>query len=214
MCIGRATGRIAVDPDPLLPGGPPDAPHATRPARAPVDGEAREADHRLPRRRPRAPAPARAGPRQPAPRPRPQDGQARLMAALALAPLTREAASGCEDAWRDLVARFDPMLRGIVRGYRLDEADVADVVQTTWIRAYRNLDRLNDPGAIGGWLAVTTRREALRALQRGVREIPAEEPQPADETAETDTPETRTLDRERRGALRAAGGRPPPRPRP
>ena len=67
------------------------------------------------------------------------------MTALALAPLTREAASGCEHAWRDLVTRFDPMLRGIVRGYRLDDADVEDVVQTTWIRAYRNLDRLNEP---------------------------------------------------------------------
>jgi RNA polymerase sigma factor (sigma-70 family) len=131
----------------------------------------------------------------------------------AVAGLAMEAASGCETAWRDLIARFDPMLRGIVRGYRLDEADVADVVQTTWIRAYRNLDRLNDPGAIGGWLAVTARREALRALQRGVREFPAEEPQPADETAETDTPETRTLDRERRAAVRAAVGRLPGRQR-
>src|SRR5919202_5795674 len=206
MCIGRATGRIAVDPDPLLPGGPPDAPHATRPARAPVDGEAREADHRLPRRRPRAPAPARAGPRQPAPRPRPQDGQARLMAALALAPLTREAASGCEDAWRSLVARFDPMLRGIVRGYRLDAADVEDVVQTTWIRAYRNLGRLNEPGAVGAWLAITARREALRTLQRGVREVLAAEPQPPEE-AGGEAPEEIASERERRAALRSAVGR-------
>jgi len=37
--------------------------------------------------------------------------------------------------------RFDPMLRGIVKGYRLDAADAEDVVQTTWIRAYRNLGR-------------------------------------------------------------------------
>src|SRR3954451_19528659 len=140
------------------------------------------------------------------------------MAAHALAPapavagLTREAAAGDARAWRDLAARFDPMLRAIVRGYRLDDADVADVVQTTWIRAYRNLDRLNDPAAIGGWLAITARREALRTLQRGVRELCVEEPQPIDEP-ESGTPETETLERERRAAVHAAVRRLPARQR-
>jgi RNA polymerase sigma factor (sigma-70 family) len=132
------------------------------------------------------------------------------MTALALAPLTRDAAAGCENAWRDLVGRFDPMLRGIVRGYRLDDADVEDVVQTTWIRAHRNLDRLNDPGAVGAWLAITARREALRTLQRGVRELPSAEPQPLDEAGD-DTPEDIVSQRERRSALRAAVRRLPGR---
>src|SRR3954451_15764051 len=134
------------------------------------------------------------------------------MTALALAPLTRDAAAGCEDAWRDLVSRFDPMLRGIVRGYRLDDADVQDVVQTTWIRAYRNLNRLNEPAAVGAWLAITARREALRTLQRGVRELPAAEPQPADEPG-GDTPDDVVSERERRAAIRAAVHRLPERQR-
>jgi RNA polymerase sigma factor (sigma-70 family) len=134
------------------------------------------------------------------------------MAALALAPLTLEAAAGCEDAWRDLVARFDPMLRGIVRGFRLDDADVEDVVQTTWIRAYRNLDRLNEPAAVGGWLAVTARREALRTLQRGVRELPCAEPQRAEESG-GDLPDDVASTRERRTAVRAAVRRLPDRQR-
>ena len=134
------------------------------------------------------------------------------MPALALAPLTQEAAAGCEDAWRDLVSRFDPMLRGIVRGYRLDDADVEDVVQTTWIRAYRNLDRLNEPAAVGAWLAITARREALRTLQRGVRELPSAEPQPLEE-AGGETPEDIASRRERRHALRAAVRRLPGRQR-
>jgi RNA polymerase sigma factor (sigma-70 family) len=130
--------------------------------------------------------------------------------ALAVAGLAEDAAAGDEGAWRDLVARFDPMLRGIVRGYRLDSADVDDVVQTTWIRAYRSLDRLNEPAAIGGWLAITARRESLRMLQRGVREVPVEEPLWAEET-DGSTPETVALERERRTALRAAVGRLPGR---
>src|SRR3954447_8147227 len=140
------------------------------------------------------------------------------MAAYALAPapavagLTREAAAGDERAWRDLVARFDPMLHAIVRGYRLDDADVADVVQTTWIRAYRNLDRLNDPAAIGGWLAVTARREALRTLQRGVRELPSAEPQRAEESGGA-LPDAVASPRERRAAVRPAVRRLPGRQR-
>jgi RNA polymerase sigma factor (sigma-70 family) len=134
------------------------------------------------------------------------------MPALALAPLTRDAASGCEDAWRCLVARFDPMLRGIVRGYRLDDADLEDVVQTTWIRAYRNLNRLNEPAAVGAWLAITARREALRTLQRGVRELPSAEPQPLDEAGD-ESSEDVASQRERRFALHAAVRRLPGRQR-
>ena len=104
------------------------------------------------------------------------------------------------------------MLRGIVRGYRLDAADVEDVVQTTWIRDYRNLDRLNEPGAVGAWLAITARREALRTLQRGVRELPSPEPQPLDE-ADRETPADVACERERRAALRAAVRRLPGRQR-
>src|SRR4051794_22921445 len=103
------------------------------------------------------------------------------MTALALAPLTRDAAAGCEDAWRDLVSRFDPMLRGIVRGYRLDAADGGAVLQPPGTRPSRTPARLNDPGAVGAWLAITARREALRTLQRGVRELPSAEPQPLEE---------------------------------
>jgi RNA polymerase sigma factor (sigma-70 family) len=134
------------------------------------------------------------------------------MAAPDPGPLARAAAAGDEEAWRALVARFEKMLVAIVRGYRLDQADVDDVVQTTWIRAYDNLHRLDEPAAIGGWLAITARREALRTLQRGVREIVSDEPQPK-HSAEPGTPETETLERERRAAVRAAVGRLPGRQR-
>src|SRR5918997_905260 len=75
------------------------------------------------------------------------------MSSLALAHLTREAAAGGEDAWRALVALLDPMLHAIARGYRLSEADADDVVQITWGRALLHLGRLDDPGAVAGWLA-------------------------------------------------------------
>jgi RNA polymerase sigma factor (sigma-70 family) len=124
------------------------------------------------------------------------------MSSLALAHLTREAAAGGEDAWRALVALLDPMLHSIARGYRLSDADADDVVQITWGRALLHLDRLDDPGAVAGWLAVTARREAMRTLQRGVRELPAAEPpEPA---ATEPAPDEEAIDRERRFELRAA----------
>jgi len=124
------------------------------------------------------------------------------MSSLALAHLTREAAAGGEDAWRTLVALLDPMLHSIARGYRLADADADDVVQITWGRALLHLDRLDDPGAVAGWLAVTARREAMRTLQRGVRELPAAEP-PEPETS-APAPEAETIERERRAELHAA----------
>jgi RNA polymerase sigma factor (sigma-70 family) len=75
-------------------------------------------------------------------------------------------------AWMRLIARHDRALRSIARSYRLGPADVDDVVQVTWTRLYRHIDRLRDPNAIAGWLATTTRREAMRVLQSALRELP------------------------------------------
>ena len=127
------------------------------------------------------------------------------MSSLALAHLAREAAAGGEDAWRTLVALLDPMLHSIARGYRLGDADADDVVQITWGRALLHLHRLDDPGAVAGWLAVTARREAMRTLQRGVRELPAAEPPEPD--AAVPAPEQQAIERERVAGLRAAIGR-------
>ena len=123
-----------------------------------------------------------------------------------LADLARRAAAGDKRAWHALVARLDGVLRSVVRRYRLAPADADDVVQTTWLRALTHLHRLNEPGAIGSWLVVTARREALRSLQRGVRESLTDELEPFDAEDET-RPEEVALERERDAALRRAVAR-------
>jgi RNA polymerase sigma factor (sigma-70 family) len=90
---------------------------------------------------------------------------------VAIAQLAHEAAAGDERAWAELVYRLDGVLRRVARSYRLSAADVDDVVQTTWLRALDNIGRLSVHEAIAGWLIVIARREAMRVLQRGVREI-------------------------------------------
>ena len=47
-----------------------------------------------------------------------------------------------------------------------NDANVAEVCQTTWLRLVENLDRIEQPERIGAWLATTSRRESLRIATR------------------------------------------------
>jgi RNA polymerase sigma factor (sigma-70 family) len=129
-----------------------------------------------------------------------------------LSHLTRAAAAGSEQAWTDLVTRLDGVLHTVARRYRLGTADVDDVVQTAWLRALDHVERLNDPGAIAGWLVTTTRREAMRTLQRAVREVLTDDTAAIDEP-DVAGPETEAIARERCVALRGAVRRLPGRQR-
>ncbi|MGH2944263.1 MAG: RNA polymerase sigma factor [Solirubrobacteraceae bacterium] len=96
--------------------------------------------------------------------------------------LVRAAAAGDDAAWSALVARFSKLLWVIARNHRLGADDAAEVVQTTWLRLTEHIDRLQDPAKIGGWLATTARREALRMLRCSGRQIPM-----GDDLPETDS---------------------------
>ena len=122
--------------------------------------------------------------------------------------IVRSAARGDERAWSHLVTRFEPVVRAALRRYRLTRHDLDDVVQTTWLRAFRHLGRLEDPASFGPWVSVTARREALRLLQRETPEVLTDEP-PEDTRLEWTTGETAALDRERRAAVRASARRLP-----
>lgn len=102
-------------------------------------------------------------------RPKLDDGQ--------LTALVRAACTYDDDAWTRLIAQFDHLVRGTARSYRLQPGDVDDVVQITWMRLYEHVGRLRDPLAVGGWLVKTAQREAMRVLQRHVREELSDDPQ-------------------------------------
>jgi RNA polymerase sigma factor (sigma-70 family) len=93
-----------------------------------------------------------------------------------LARLVADAASRDEHAWGALVQEFDGLLRSVARNYRLGAADVVDVVQNTWLKAWCHLGQLRDPTAIGSWLVAMLRRDALRTLQVAVREVLTDAP--------------------------------------
>jgi RNA polymerase sigma factor (sigma-70 family) len=89
--------------------------------------------------------------------------------------LVGAAATGDEGAWNALVDRFSPLVYAIVRGFRIDPADAADVNQTVWLRLVENLGRLREPEHVGAWLATTTRNECLRALRLASRQVPTDD---------------------------------------
>jgi RNA polymerase sigma factor (sigma-70 family) len=84
----------------------------------------------------------------------------------------RRAASGDRTAWNALVDRFGGLVWAIARGSGLRPADAADVSQTVWLRLVEHLDRIENPGRVGAWLATTTKRECIRLRSRGDRQIP------------------------------------------
>lgn len=93
---------------------------------------------------------------------------------LTTAELVAAACDRQPGAWRELVSRYEGVVRGVVGSYRLQEADVADAVQNTWLRAVQRLDTVHDVDSLGGWLATVARRECLALLARSRREAPTE----------------------------------------
>jgi RNA polymerase sigma factor (sigma-70 family) len=113
--------------------------------------------------------------------------------------LLQRAAGGERDAWNALVDRFGQMVWSTARGYRLDEAAAHDVAQTVWLRLIENIERIQDPERLPGWLVTTCRREALSVLKKSERQIPSdfeydlEDPSPSLESLIIDDEESREV---------------------
>ncbi len=123
-----------------------------------------------------------------------------------VAGLVRAAAAGNEPAWNRLVETYAGLVWAVARSHRLSDADAADVAQATWLRLLEHLDDLRDPERVGAWLATTARRECLRLMRAGHRQLPCGDdlPEPVDPGGSVDDA---LLTGERDAALWAAFGR-------
>jgi RNA polymerase sigma factor (sigma-70 family) len=92
-----------------------------------------------------------------------RDGQARDDSVLT--DLVACARRGDMQAWDALVERYAPLISSICRKHRLGQADAEDVSQSVWLCLVAHLDKIREPAALPGWLAVTTRRECARAAR-------------------------------------------------
>lgn len=72
-----------------------------------------------------------------------------------------------ESAFRELLDRYDPMLRRIARRFVQSEAAVDEAVSDTWIGVIRGIDRFEGRSSFRTWLV---RVLSNTAIDRGVRE--------------------------------------------
>lgn len=72
---------------------------------------------------------------------------------LLVTDLAARAGKGDKRAWDALVERYSPLIWSICRRHRLGDADARAVSQSIWRQLVNQLDEVQDPGALAGWLA-------------------------------------------------------------
>src|SRR5262245_33691804 len=80
--------------------------------------------------------------------------------------LLARAARGDEDAWREIVARYQRLVYATVCGFRLSPEDGEDIFQETFLRLHRHAGRIHNPAGLAGWIAQTARRLCLDHVER------------------------------------------------
>lgn len=78
--------------------------------------------------------------------------------------------AGNTQALHALVTAVTPVLWHVVRSCGLSQQAAEDTVQTTWLRLVENVDRIESPPAVLGWLCTTAKREAWK-VQKLVRSV-------------------------------------------
>ncbi len=68
--------------------------------------------------------------------------------------------AGDEEAFNEFYRSYAPMVHGILLT-RVPYDDVKDLVQEVFFSAYKHLESVRDPSALGGWLAKIARNRAV-----------------------------------------------------
>jgi RNA polymerase sigma factor (sigma-70 family) len=117
--------------------------------------------------------------------------------------LVAAAAGGDPGAWNAIVDRYLPLVYSVIRAHRLSRRDAEDVNQTVWLRLVEHLDDIREPRALPEWIMTTARRECLRLIRAGHRELPVDPlSDVAIEVTDDIGPDAELLRAERHQALR------------
>jgi RNA polymerase sigma factor (sigma-70 family) len=85
--------------------------------------------------------------------------------------LVESARKSSQEAWEQLIGRYQALINAISRRHRLAPSDAQDVSQYVWMQLLGHLNKLREPSALPGWIAATTRHrcyEILRSQKRSV----------------------------------------------
>lgn len=127
-----------------------------------------------------------------------------------IATLLRSARNGEPGCWEEIVRRYRGLVQGTVGQFRLDAADRADAVQTTWLRLFEKSHTIRDPERLGPWLATIARRECLALIAHRQAER-ATDMSGEDRVSSASTPEALVLVADEQARVRAAAAELPRR---
>ena len=92
--------------------------------------------------------------------------------ALDDAEVIRRVKEGEPALYEIVMRRYNQRLYRVVRSILGNAADVEDVVQEAWVRAYRALDRFEGRSSFATWLTKIAVHEALARARRSIRLVP------------------------------------------
>ncbi len=78
--------------------------------------------------------------------------------------------NGDQNAWARLVNRYAGLVNTVAKRVGLSTFDAEDCAQHTWLALYRNRRVIRDPLRLPAWLILTTKRYAIRMLNRQHRQ--------------------------------------------
>lgn len=113
--------------------------------------------------------------------------------------------SGDEQAWSELIDRYNRLIFSIPLKQGLTRDEAADIFQAVCLDLVAELPRLRDPQALPAWLIQTTRHKVSKWRRRNDRYVPDEGTHTDNAPApETDMPDALIRDVQQAQALRDA----------
>jgi RNA polymerase sigma factor (sigma-70 family) len=87
------------------------------------------------------------------------------------AELLGAAKNGDEEAWEQIITRYESLIDTISRRHRLAAYDAHDVSQYVWMQLVGHIDRLREPSALCGWISATTTHRCYEILRTHKRSV-------------------------------------------
>jgi RNA polymerase sigma-70 factor (ECF subfamily) len=81
------------------------------------------------------------------------------------AEMVERVSGGDQEAFDELYRKYSPMVHGIILA-RSPRPEVDDVVQDVFLTVFRKIHTINDPNALGAWIASIARRCAADSYRR------------------------------------------------
>jgi RNA polymerase sigma factor (sigma-70 family) len=91
--------------------------------------------------------------------------------------LIQRCLSGDQDAWKDLISRYQRLVYSIANTFCAQREDASDIFQQVWLAVFQHLSELRNVEALPAWLMTVTRRQAFAVIQakRGSDQLDEEE---------------------------------------